>query len=348
MATIKDVAKLAGVGLGTASRAISGRGAIAPDTLARVQEAARTLGFRPSNIARALSLKSLGMIGVYVPAFDGAFYGSILTAIDTELRAVDRYMVAAAGCGRGDARQRALDGIDFLIQRECDGIVVMSNELTDADFVALLARFPRLVVLNRGTPSLGAHGFTADHEQAGRLAARALLARGHRDIATIGGPSDAPDNVARMLGFNAELARHGIAVARAHQVEGDFSLAGGRTAVGGLSGRAGREFSALFCANDAMAIAAISRLSSEGVRVPEDLAVIGFDDSTLAQYSSPPLTTVHIPITEVAINGCRFLLNLCYGLDLPVQRDFSPSVAWRASLGPGPHPALNQDIPGSG
>lgn len=348
MATIKDVARLAGVGLGTASRAISGRGAVAPDTLARVQEAARSLGFRPSNVARALSLKSLGMIGVYVPLFDGMFYGSILAAIDAELRAVDRHMVAAAGCGRGDARQRALDGIDFLMQRECDGIVVLSNDLTDADLGALQQGFTRLVVLNRGTPRLRAHGFTSDHEQAGRLAARALLARGHREIAIIGGPHDAPDNEARMRGFKDELVRHGLTVARAHEVEGDFSLASGGAAVGRLLGRGSRDFSALFCANDAMAIAAISRLGSEGIRVPADLSVIGFDDSLMASFSAPPLTTVHIPITDVAVNGCRFLLNLCYGLTLPVQRDFPPGVAWRASVGPGPHPPLALEVPSIG
>jgi LacI family transcriptional regulator len=113
MATIKDVARLAGVGLGTASRAISGRGPVSEKALAKVNEAVAALQFRPSNIARALASKTLGMIGIYVPDFAGTFYGEILQTVDGELRAVDRHMVAANGCGQADARQQALDGIRF-------------------------------------------------------------------------------------------------------------------------------------------------------------------------------------------------------------------------------------------
>ncbi len=337
MATIKDVAKLAGVGIGTASRAISGRGAVAPETLARVQQAVRTLDFRPSNVARALSLKTLGMLGVYVPYFEGTFYGPILGAIDAELRAVDRHMVAANGCGRGDRRQQALDGIDFLIHRECDGILVLSNDLSDADLIALQQRHERLVVLNRQIAALASHCFTVDHNLAGRLAARALLARGHREIATLSGPHVAPDNEARMAGFRDELAAHGVKLKRAHQVEGDFSLGSGAAAAQTLLKRASRSYSALFCANDQMAIGAISVFSQAGLRLPGDLSVIGFDGSPFAAYSTPPLTTVQIPIEQIAVNGCRFLLNLCYGLALPVQREFPPSVVWRLSVGDGPH-----------
>ena len=345
MATIKDVAKLAGVGMGTASRAISGRGSIAPATLARVRQASAALGFQPSNIARALSSKTVGMIGVYVRNFKGGFYGPILSAIDAELRAVGRHMVAANGCGEGDARQQALDGVEFLIERQCDGIVVLSNDLIDADIVALQARFERLVVLNRGVARLAAHCFTADHAFAGRLAARALLSRGHREIATISGPRSAPDNLARMAGFKDELALHGVQLARSHQVTGNFHFDSGHAGADDLLGRGRRHYSALFCANDEMAIAAISRFTQAGLRVPQDLSVIGFDDNTMAAYSSPPLTTVRIPFEAVAVNGCRFLINLCYGLALPVQRDYPPLLVWRGSVGPGPHAPLALEIP---
>lgn len=345
MATIKDVAKLAGVGIGTASRAISGRGAIAPETLARVQQAVRTLDFRPSQVARALSLKSRGMIGVYVPMFEGLFYTPILAAIDAELRAVDRHMVAAAAWGRGDPRQQALNGIQSLIERECDGILVLSNDLSDDDFVTLQRRFPRLVVMNRALPQLGAHAFTVDHDLAGRVAARALLSRGHREIAVISGPHNAPDNEARLAGFKDELARHGIKIKSTHQIDADFSLQSGHAGAERLLARANRRrgYSALFCANDAMAIGAISRLNKAGLKLPQDLSVIGFDDSQMAPYTSPPLTTVRIPIAEVAVAGCRFLLDLCYGLALPIQRDFCPVVVWRDSVGPGPHAPITSD-----
>lgn len=343
MATIKDVAKLAGVGLGTASRAISGRGAVSADALQRVQAAVAALQFRPSNVARALSLKTMGMLGVYVPHFAGWFNGPILSGIDEELRAVQRHMVTASGCGQGDAREQALEAIDFLLQRECDGVLVVSYDLTDDDLRLLHARCPRLVVLNRVVDGMADHCFSSDHALAGRLAARGLLSRGHRDIATIAGPVDAPDNAARMRGFTDELRAHGVLLQPAQQVLGDFSLGSGYAGADWLL-RAGRlDCTAVFCANDQMAVGAISRLTEAGLRVPQDVSVMGYDDSPIAAYSAPALSTVRLPFKDAASNGCRFLLNQCYGLDLAVQRDFPPAVVWRRSIGTGPHPAVAPD-----
>lgn len=337
MATIKDVAVLAGVGLGTASRAISGRGAVAPDTLRRVQDAVRELNFRPSNVARALSTKTLGMLGVYVPHFAGWFNGPILSGIDEQLRAVDRHMVTASGCGHGDARQQALEGIDFLLQRECDGIIVVSDDLTDLDLVRLQRQCERLVVLNRQIKAIAPHCFSPDHSLAGRLAARALLSRGHRDIATIRGPRGASDNEARMSAFQDELSVHGVKLKRGLQVEGDFTMASGHAAASKLLQASGRGFSALFAANDQMAVGAIARFTEAGLNAPDDVSVMGYDDSPIAAYSSPALTTVRLPFKEAAINGCRFLIQRCYGVNLTVQHGFAPAVVWRRSLADGPH-----------
>lgn len=347
--TIKDVARLAGVGLGTASRAISGRGSVSAETLARVNAAVAALGFRPSNVARALSTKTLGMLGVYVPDFAGSFYGPVLQTVDSELRAVGRHMVAANGCSvgtdagntnnAGNARQQALDGIEFLIERQCDGVLVMSNALTDADFATLAQRHPRMVLVNRRTPALKERCFSTDHHLAGRLAARALIDRGHRDIACITGPHNAPDNEDRFAGFHDELARHKLRVPKKRQVDGDFSFDGGYAAARALLDRGPRAFSALFCANDVMAMAAIACLHKAGLSVPHELSVMGFDDSELARYTTPALTTVRIPIVDTAASGCRHLLNLCYGLALPFARDFPPAVVWRDSVGDGPHAA---------
>ncbi len=361
MATIKDVARLAGVGMGTASRAISGRGPVSADALGRVNRAVAVLRFRPSNVARALSTKTTGMVGIYVPDFAGDFYGPILQMVDSELRAVNRHMVAANGCGNSggnsagdvngdganDPRQQALDGIRFLIDRECDGVLAMSNALKPADFDALWALCPRLVLLNRHSTKKPDHCFSTDHEGAGRLAARALLARGHRELACISGPPGAPDNQARMAGFHDELARHRVRIPKTRQAEGDFTFAGGHAAAGTLLDRDRKQgtkrFTALFCANDVMAMAAISRINQAGLRVPGDLSVMGFDDSVLASYTTPGLSTIRIPIVGAAASGCRFLLNLCYGLALPVQREFPPEVVWRGSVSDGPHAVASNE-----
>lgn len=342
MATIKDVARLAGVGVGTASRAISGRGAVSADALARVRHAVAELDFRPSQVARALSTRTSGMIGIYVPNFAGDFYGPILQAIDAELRGKGLHMVAANGVGAGDGRRQAIDGAMFLIDRDCDGVLLMSNELREPDYEALWARCDKLVVVNRASRRRPDHAFCTDHLLAGRLAARALLGRGHREIACIGGPGQAPDAVARMSGFHAELDARGHTVPARWRIDGDFTFAGGDRAAAELLARGGPVPTALFCANDVSAMAAISRCSAAGLEVPARLSVLGYDDSAIAPYTTPALTTVRIPIVAAALNGLRFLLNRCYGLDLPVERDFPPEVVWRASLGPGPHPPLEE------
>jgi LacI family transcriptional regulator len=344
VSTIKDVARLAGVGVATASRALSGNGSVSEDTAQRVRDAAARLDYRPSSTARALSLQQSGAIGVYVPGFDGHFYSHIVATIDSVLRTVGRHMIAASGCGLGSTRQLDLDGIDFLIGRDCDGLIIASNSLDDGDLDRLMERVPNLVVVNRRLQPAHDNAFCADHHAGGRLAARALLSRGHRTIATVRGPRDTPDNEARLQGFHEELHRHGLGVQPDHSAEGTFLLASGDTAARQLlaaapGGRPG--FSAVFVANDAMALAVISRLVQAGLRVPEDVSVLGYDDDAVAPYASPPLSTIRIPSARVAANACRHVLNLCYGLDLTVMRDFSPEVVWRQSVGPGPYLPLD-------
>jgi LacI family transcriptional regulator len=332
--TIKDVARYAGVGVGTASRVISGRGSVAPETAARVQQAIEALAFKPSSIARALSRQSLDMLGVYVPSYSGGlFYADVLEQVDRQLRAVERHMVAANGSGRGDARQQALDGIGFLNQRECDGLLMMSHELTEADFQRLHTELPPMAVLNRVVPGLEALCFSCDHEAGGRLAAECLLAHGHRRIAVVSGPHHAPDNEARLRGFHAALAGAGVVLAPEATVNGLFSFASGEQAAQALLAR--REalgFSAVFCANDVMAIALISVFQQAGLRVPQEVSVIGYDDCELARHSAPPLTSVRADIGEVATQATRDLINRCYGLDLAVTRHFPPSLVQRASV----------------
>jgi LacI family transcriptional regulator len=349
MSTIRDVAKLAGVGVATVSRALSGNGSVAEDTVARVREAAERLDYRPSSIARALSLRRSGAIGVYVPSFDVAFYSAILMSVDEVLRAAGRHMIAANGCGHGSLRQEALDGLDFLLDRDCDGLLIASHSLTDDDIAGLLQRRPRSVILNRIVPRHEDRCFSVDHELAGVLAARTLMSQGHREVATIAGPDDAPDNVARMRGFYAELARHDILVRPEHQAGGSFEFAtGDRTTRRMLPALRGElpgvpRVTALFVANDLMAMAAISSLTQAGLRVPHDVSVLGYDDSAFARYTSPPLTTVRVPIMAVSADGCRLLLNECYGTQLPVQRGHLAEVVWRGTVASGPHPALGPE-----
>jgi len=331
VATIKDVARLAGVGLGTASRVVSGKGSVSPATLERVKKAIDELGFRPSHAARALLSGSSRMIGVYIPVLSGTFYTPILQIIDTELRAAGLHMVVAFGVGLGDARRQAIEGIDFLLERGCDGLIVMTSALLEEDIAALGAKSRQLVALNHSFANIPEQCFMVDHRLGGQLAARALLEHGHRDIAIVAGHSSLLDNVERVEGFRAELAAAGIDTSTLWLAESDFSPAGGWAAAKALS-ESGNRCSALFCANDEMAVGALSYFQEAGIRVPHDLSVIGYDDTPSAEFSAPRLTSVRMPWREMTRSGLNALLNRCYDTQRPVERSFPVSVTLRASL----------------
>lgn len=333
MSTIKDVAKLAGVGVGTASRVVSGRGSVSPATAAKVRQAIESLQFRPSHAARVLLSGSSQMIGVYIPVLKGTFYTPLLQAVDTELRAAGLHMVVAFGSGEGDAREQTLGGIDFLLERGCDGLLVMSTSLQEGDLDNLHDKRDKVVVLNHLLSALPEQCFTANHVQGGTLAAQALLQEQHKRIAVIAGPNSAYDNVQRIQGFMDELARQGIGRSQVQMVESDFSPEGGWNAAESLMS-GGRTFTALFCANDEMAVGALSFFQHIGVDVPHRISVLGYDDTYSAQFSAPRLTSVHVPWTELTLNALRWLLNTCYGSTLEVQRDFPITVCWRASVAP--------------
>jgi LacI family transcriptional regulator len=331
MATIKDVARLAGVGVGTASRVVSGRGSVAVATAERVRKAIAELEFRPSHAARSLLSGSSQMIGVYIPVLKGTFYTPILGTIDTELRETGRHMVVAFGCGDGDARQQAIEGIEFLVERGCDGLVVMSNALHEEDIRSLGSKQDKLVMLNHYFANVADQCFTADHEQGGVLAAQALLKMQHRKFAVIGGPQTSPDNVARIDGFMGELRREGVSAAQVVTVDSDFSPEGGWAAARSLVS-SGHQFTALFSANDEMAVGALAYFQQAGISIPGTISVLGYDDTYSAEYSAPQLTSVHIPWRQITLNGLRWLLNRCYGEIQPVLRKFPVSVTWRASV----------------
>ena len=331
MATIKDVARLAGVGLGTASRVVSGKGSVSQATMEKVRLAIEELDFRPSHAARSLLSGSTQMSGVYIPVLKGTFYTPILQLIDTELRAAGLHMVVAFGVGLGNPREQAIEGIEFLMERGCDGLVAMSNHLTDVDIAALGPKQARLVVLNHSFGSIADQCFSADHTQGGVLAARALLEKQHRKIAVIAGPSTLPDNVDRINGFMAEMARAGIDTSTMWVAESDFSPEGGWHSAEELH-NSGHEFTALFCANDEMAVGALSYFHEVGVSVPHDVSVLGYDDTPSTEFSAPRLTSVHVPWRAVTLAGLNALLNRCYGLEREVERDFPISVTQRASL----------------
>jgi len=329
--TIKDVARLAGVGTGTASRVVRGKGSVSPAKLERVKQAIDALGYRPSHTARSLLYGRSRMIGVYIPMLSGTFYTAILKIIDAELRGAGLHMMIGFGTGKGGAREEAVEGVGLLIERGCDGVIVLTSPLLEEDLALFGERRHRLVALNYALKSIPDQCFTVDHVLGGRLAARALLEHGHREIAVLAGPSTVQDNVERIDGFMAELEGAGIDTRALWVSENDFSSSAGWSAAHELLA-SGRRFTALFCANDEMALGAISCFYEAGIHVPRDVSVIGYDDAPSAAYAAPPLSSVRIPWREMTTSAVAELLNLCDAGRRQVARSFPVSVTMRASI----------------
>lgn len=348
MSTIKDVARAAGVGVATASRALSGRGSVSALTVDKVRRAAAGLSYRPSAIAQALSLQQSGALGMFVPAINDSFYATILTHADQMLRAHGKHLIVVTGVSGQDARDQALDAIEFLLSRDCDGLFISGYHLADKDITHLRKRQPHVVMVNRSLHRMRSLAVEADHEMGGRLAARALLERGHRRLALVRGAESALDNQDRIRGFLSECEAQGAKVEMSFQ--GDFTRQQGFEAGERFAALVDRHLpaeqrcSAVFCANDRMASGFIGSLTSHGWRLPEDLSVIGYDDDDMSPYATPALTTIHIPIGHMAENAAAILLNECYGLDLPVVRRFQPHVVWRRSVQDGPFPLRSTPV----
>jgi LacI family transcriptional regulator len=331
--TLKDVAALAGVGVGTASRVISGNGPVSASAVARVKAAIETLNFRPSSIGRAMVSQSLGIIGIFVPTFVGSFYGTILRQADIELRAVGRHIVVATGFGGLSPRDQAIHAVEFLIGRDCDGIAVVSQDLCDEDLTMLHQMHPRMVFLNRTFDEVPEASFCVDHRKGGALAARTLVEAGHRQIAVISRPSGAQDIDTRLNGFMEGLERNGVKRDAVYVIESDCSSKGGYDSAKALLESKTR-FTGLFCVNDQMAIGALAYLHQAGVSVPGDVSVVGYDDDDdSGVYATPALTSVHIPIGQLTQHAVRWLINECYGTSSTIVRDFEVSVTKRSSVG---------------
>lgn len=342
MPTIKDVAKKAGVGVGTVSRVITGKGFVSERTAKRVKKAVEALEYRPSPAARKLQAGKSQTIGVFLPVIRGSFYAPILHNLYTVLQARGRHMVVAFGQTLENERQEALDGAQFLIDHGCDGLILMATALKQRDVENLMTIQPRLALLNRYFSQYAEMCFLPDHEAAGAMAARAFWQLGHRKFATIEGPETSADNLLRMRGFYKELGALGADVDKFPRFHGDFMPKGGWAGARALL--AGKErFTALFCANDEMALGALSCLSHTGVSVPEEISVMGYDGLDLTTYTTPPLTTIGVPWSDIVLNAVNYLLNRCYGTKLPVDRNPPATVLWRGSVAASGKTALVPD-----
>lgn len=295
--TIRDVAREAGVSVATVSRVLNDSGPVREDTRRRVREVARALRYSPNEAARSLITQTTRTLGVVLPDIYGEFFSEVIRGIDQAAqKSAYHILVSGSHNDRGEieAALRAM-------RRRVDGLILMSP---DIDAHVLETNLPNLpvVLLNcpvtgRGRTSRGVRAINIDNYGGAAAMVRHLWSRGHRRIGFIAGPERNYDAAERLRGY-AETVRSRGGDAERWLASGDFTEQGGASAAVRLLEMEERP-SAIFAANDAMAVGALSTARQAGLGVPENVGVVGFDDIPIAHYLNPPLTSVHVPIAEL-------------------------------------------------
>ncbi|OYW59821.1 MAG: LacI family transcriptional regulator [Rhizobiales bacterium 12-68-15] len=328
-ATLEDVARLAGVSTATVSRALSRPDLLQGETLARVQGAIAQLNYVPGGAARALASGRTLTIGAVIPTLDHAIFARAIQAMQTELAASGYQLLIAAsdyvpGLELAAVRAMLARGVDALM-------VVGADHLEDTWSLLVNASVP--VVLSWSfdarLPSIG-----FDNHRAGRLVADYLLGLGHRRFGMISGHTRANDRARmRVEGVRETLAAHGLDLPPSSVIETSFTLAGGRSGFAELMARAAPP-TAIICGNDLLAAGAVLEAQSCGIRVPEQVSIAGIDNLEIAAHLSPPLTTVHLPTTDLGRAVADHLLARLKGQEPPARMELPIDLVVRRSTGP--------------
>src|SRR5687767_15091534 len=307
-ATIRGVASAAGVSIATVSRVLNGRPDVAPDTREAVLRAVREQGFSTNRNARALSGGRTGLIGVTVPLVEAAYFGLILSGTSEALYEQDMRIVL---CPTLHEHDREVTLLDRLIRGTTDGAVLMLPEESSTELKALQEQgFPFVVVDPRVALDEGIPVVSAAHAAGARAATEHLLELGHRRIGAITGPRAWLASTERLNGYHGALGAAGILPDPALLAAGDFRIGPVTESAAGAMLDLPDRPTAIFAFNDNAAISVLHAARARGLRVPEDLSVVGFDDSELAAIVTPPLTTVRQPLAELGRMAVSLLLRV--------------------------------------
>ena len=301
--TISDIAQRAGVSISTVSRVLRDSTPVTESKRQAVLAAVAELNYQPNVFARGLASGESMAIGVLTQNFGSPFYDAILQGVVQGLEGTRYFPVFADGQWQKEIEREA---ILALMQRQIDGLIVIGGFLGKDQLEQFAERIPITVVARR-LPDYEENCLYIDNVKAAYMATQHLIELGHRRIAHITGRADHPDAAERQRGYTKALEDAGIEPLPELIVEGNFRRQSGVLAVDMLLTR-GTAFSAIFAANDQMAFGTRLALYRRGIRVPEDLSLVGFDDEPAAAFMIPPLTTVRQPAVELGLEAAKVTL----------------------------------------
>lgn len=326
--TIRDVAREAGVSVATVSRALNDVERVTDDTRARVRGVAERLGYSPHGGARSLITRRTGTIGVLLPDLYGEFFSEVIRGIDQTAQKHGLHMLVASS--HSDAREIAAAVGNM--RGRVDGFVVMSPDTAARAALAGLARSFPTVIVGAGSEIGPFTTLSVNNYHGAAAMMHHLLGLGHRRIDFIRGPVGNVEANERLRAVQDVARQHPECTL--HELAGDFRQESGYEAVASLL-RGGHRPDAIFAGNDAMAIGVLGALHEVGLRAPDDVAVVGFDDTPIARFLLPPLTTVRVPIAELGEQATLRLIDALRGGPALIEHHevLTTSLVIRASCG---------------
>ena len=331
MATIYEVSKLAGVSLSTVSRVTNKNSRVSDKTRQKVLAAMDKLNYRPNAIAQSLASNRSNSVGILVSELQGPFFGPMMAGIEAELRAADKHVIITTSHSE-EAREK--EGIEFLKSRNCDALILHVEAVSDEYLIDLCQGETPIYLMGRHVEGLNDNCISLDNELGGYLATKAMIEQGHKHIAYISGQSFKPDARNRLKGHQRALAEYNIPFDQNLHYEGNFQETGGNYGLKHFL-QTNQRFTALVCANDEMASGAITYAREQGLSLPKDLSIVGFDNVIFARHIYPKLTTIDNRINEMGHMAAKLVLKNIYKFNkLSITRAFNPTLIMRNSICP--------------
>lgn len=329
---MKDVAERAGVALSTVSYVLNDSGPVASDRRARVLDAVRALGYLPNESARNLKRRSVATVGLVVPELVNQYFAMIAEGVEQAASEEDVLVVFCTPEATGDGESW---NSRLLRSQRLDGLIYLSGAETRMEALVDLTRVGPVVLVDEKLPGFDLPAVVSQNRRGGREIAAHLTSLGHERLAILGGPIELWTAEQRLSGYREAFAAAGLDPDAVPVLAGDYRMSSGeQLAAETLSLPASERPTALICANDLMAIGAMSYCRRAGLRVPEDVSVVGFDDLPFASLLTPALTTVRQPGREMGAAAAKLLLAMVNGA-APVPPPPSPvTLRIRESAGP--------------
>ncbi|WP_438432792.1 LacI family DNA-binding transcriptional regulator [Gorillibacterium sp. sgz500922] len=331
--TIKDVARAAKVSIATVSRVLNNLSGYSEETRRRVYDAIEQLDYQPNAIARGLINKRTRTLGVLVPSVSSAFSAAILRGIEDTAHAQGYSVVV---CNTHSEDRRTLEYLQVLAEKQADGLILASDPLKDEIHAMTRRMRIPLVLVSSLSPTPEVPHVRVDDYRAAYDAVSYLIEKGHRRILMLSGSvEDRIAGLPRIEGYRDALQEHGLPFRSEDVVRGDFLFRSGYDAMEAvLAERRPPEFTAVFAASDEMALAVMAAAGKQGLRIPDDLSVMGYDDTQLATMVYPPLTTVRQPLYEFGCRACDKLLRMIQTGDAEASETLGHSIAERLTVKP--------------